>query len=94
MNYDTSFAKHVGKTDWAGLIGAGQFGASFVGQAIYTQFLYIPVLSELDPEHAAAVSIAAGYASEDMRAHQRLSGPSNRGRGWRSVMRGLSYNCL
>jgi predicted homoserine dehydrogenase-like protein len=66
MNYDTTFAEHVGKTVRAGLIGARQFGASFVGQAICTQFLDIPALSELDPEHAAAVFIAAGYDLEDI----------------------------
>ena len=66
MNYDTSFAEHVGKTVWAGLIGAGQFGASFVGPVDCTPILDIPVVYDLDPEHAAAVFIAAGYASEDI----------------------------
>ena len=48
MNCDSIFAKHANKTIRAGLIGAGQFGASFVGQVVRTLILYIPVVCDLD----------------------------------------------
>ena len=66
MNYDSIFAEHANKTVRAGLIGAGQFGASFVGQVVRTPILDIPVVCDLDAERAAAVFIAAGYAAEDV----------------------------
>ncbi len=48
MNCDSIFAEHAYKTVRAGLIGAGQFGASFVGQVVRTPSLDIPVVCDLD----------------------------------------------
>ena len=66
MNYDSIFVEHANKTVRAGLIGAGQFGASFVAQVVRTPILDIPVVCDLDAERAVAVFIAAGYAAEDV----------------------------
>ena len=62
MNYDSIFAEHANKTVRAGLIGAGQFGASFVGQVVCTPILDIPVVCDLDAERAADDGAAAADA--------------------------------
>jgi predicted homoserine dehydrogenase-like protein len=49
MNYDSIFGEHAGLTVRADLLGAGQFGASFVGQMVRTPILDISVACDLDP---------------------------------------------
>lgn len=66
MNYDAIFAAHSDRTVVAGLIGAGQFGASFIGQVRRTPMLDVPVLCDLDPERARSVFLAAGYDADDV----------------------------
>ena len=66
MNYDAIFSALGERSVAAGLIGAGQFGASFVGQASRTPRLDVPVVCDLDAERAAAVFVAAGYPEEDV----------------------------
>jgi len=66
MNYDALFSQHADKTVRAGLIGAGQFGASFIAQTTRTPILDVPILCDLDSERAASVFAAAGYADEDI----------------------------
>ncbi len=66
MNYDALFAQYADRTVRAGLIGARQFGASFIAQTIRTQILDVPLLCDLDAERAASAFAAAGYADEDI----------------------------
>lgn len=66
MNYDAIFAAFAGRKVRAALIGAGQFGASFVGQAMRTPMMEVAVLCDLDPGRAAAVLRAAGHVAEDV----------------------------
>lgn len=66
MNYDALFAQYADRTVRAGLIGAGQFGASFIAQTIRTPILDVPLLCDLDAERAASAFAVAGYADEDI----------------------------
>ena len=66
MNFDALFAQYAYRTVRAGLIGAGQFGASFIAQTIRTPILDVPLLCDLEAERAVSAFAAAGYADEDI----------------------------
>jgi len=67
MNYDAIFAGHEGNTVRAALVGAGQFGASLIGQARHTPLLDVPVVCDLEIKRAKAVYLGAGYSAEDIK---------------------------
>ena len=68
MNYDALFAQYADRTVRAGLIGAGQFGASFIAQTIRTPILDVPLLCDLDAERAASARRRAGNLRDMMTA--------------------------
>lgn len=67
MNYDAMFGNHAKKTVRAALIGAGQFGASFISQTTRTAMLDVPILCDLDQDLAVRAYRAAGYSAEDIK---------------------------
>lgn len=66
MNYDAIFSKFEGQTVRAALVGAGQFGASLIGQARRTAMLDVPVVCDLDIERARESFTGAGYPEDDV----------------------------
>ena len=60
MNYERLFADHRGQIVKAGLIGAGQFGASLIAQAKSIPMLSVPAVCDRDVERALDASRAAG----------------------------------
>ncbi|MFW5833117.1 MAG: flagellar biosynthesis protein FlgA, partial [Pseudomonadota bacterium] len=69
MNLETLLARHgkVGGPARAALVGAGEFGASFVAQARKSGEVEVCVICDLDPERAVRAALAAGHAPEEVR---------------------------
>ena len=66
MNFDHFFAASRDKTVTAGLVGAGQFGASLINQAQHMPLLDVPFLCDLDLALAKKAFLDAGVAEEDI----------------------------
>ena len=66
MNFDHFFAASRDKIVTAGLVGAGQFGASLINQAQHMPLLDVPFLCDLDLVLAKQAFLDAGVAKEDI----------------------------
>jgi len=66
MNFDHFFAASRDKIVTAGLVGAGQFGASLINQAQHMPLLDVPFLCDLDLVLAKRAFLDAGVAEEDI----------------------------
>jgi predicted homoserine dehydrogenase-like protein len=72
MNLETLLKLAPGKRHRAGLIGAGQFGHSFVFQGVRNAYLDVPVVCDRDPERVIAAFRAAGVPREEIARAERL----------------------
>lgn len=67
MTIETLLRQHEDRVVRAGLIGVGEFGATFVGQARAIRQLEVPVLCDRAPERAMALYRAAGRTDDQIR---------------------------
>jgi predicted homoserine dehydrogenase-like protein len=66
MNLERLLDLAPGRRFRAALVGAGQFGHSFVFQGLRNPHLDVPVVCDRDPERVAAAFRAAGVPAEDV----------------------------
>ena len=66
MNFDHFFPASENRQVTAGLVGAGQFGASLINQATLMPRFKVPFLCDLDIELAKKAFLDAGIAEEDI----------------------------
>ncbi|MFC7397408.1 flagellar biosynthesis protein FlgA [Chelatococcus sp. GCM10030263] len=66
MNLEAIFGRSADMPVRAGLVGAGEFGATFVAQSRRIPGLTAPVICDRDPERARRALCAAGLAVEDI----------------------------
>jgi predicted homoserine dehydrogenase-like protein len=67
MNLEPLFAGATGHETRAALVGAGQFGATFVAQTRRIAGLRTAAICDLDLGRARAAAAAAGYAADEIR---------------------------
>ncbi len=67
MNYQTLFKAATEKTVRAAIVGAGEFGTSFIFQARRVPGLEVPAVCNRTVEKAVAAYINAGISKEDVR---------------------------
>jgi predicted homoserine dehydrogenase-like protein len=68
MNLETIFGSSKASPVRAGLVGAGEFGATFLMQARHSPGLSTPVVCDLDVERARDALTQTGVAREDISA--------------------------
>ena len=73
MNFDHFFPSTDKKSVTAGLVGAGQFGASLINQAQHIPRLEVPFLCDLDLELAKNAFLDAGIEAEDIVVADNIS---------------------
>jgi predicted homoserine dehydrogenase-like protein len=66
MNLETLLGLAPGKRHRAALVGAGQFGHSFIFQGTRNAYLDVPVVCDRDPVRVIAAFRAAGVAADDV----------------------------
>ena len=66
MNYQQLFSSFQGQTISVALIGAGQFGATFIRQCTQIADMDIKLVCDLDPGRALAAVLAAGMKTADI----------------------------
>jgi predicted homoserine dehydrogenase-like protein len=67
MNHEILFAAHVGRGLRAGVVGAGEFGASFIFRSARAQGLAVEAVADPDTARALAAARRAGFAPERLR---------------------------
>ena len=66
MNYQQLFSSFRGQSISVALVGAGQFGATFIRQCSQIADMQIKLVCDLDPGRARAAALAAGYDEADL----------------------------
>ena len=66
MNYQQLFSSFQGQTIAVALIGAGQFGATFIRQCTRIADMKIKLVCDLDPSRALSAVLAAGFDKADI----------------------------
>ena len=94
MNFDHFFAASRDKIVTAGLVGAGQFGASLINQAQHMPLLDVPFLRDLDLVLAKQAFLDAGVAKEDIAKRKCVRGQACRRTGQKNYYRRLSPDML
>jgi len=67
MNHEILFAPHAGRRLRAGVVGAGEFGASFIFRSARAQGLAVEAVADPDTARAVAAAQRAGVAGERIR---------------------------
>jgi predicted homoserine dehydrogenase-like protein len=67
MNHEILFAPHAGRRLRAGVVGAGEFGASFIYRSARAQGLAVEAVADPDSARAVAAARRAGVARERIR---------------------------
>lgn len=67
MNHEILFAPHAGRCVRAGVVGAGEFGASFIFRSARAQGLAVQAVADPDTARAVAAAQRAGIARERIR---------------------------
>jgi predicted homoserine dehydrogenase-like protein len=67
MNHEILFAPHAGRRLRAGVVGAGEFGASFIYRSARAQGLAVEAVADSDTARAVAAAQRAGVARERIR---------------------------